>query len=220
MSRITLELVEDSKVILAMMTKALSDEITKKLKKLSVQMSKAVREGVKQAIESSPEYISLTTTTGRSNLQANFGFADGLTRMSAFLLEWSNNLKVIIEPALISGDIFKASIIVQAIDADFTDILGLSESQSVTLKGQSLPWLEWLLTAGNSPIIVNYRVRYGPFRSSRSGHAIMVDTAGHSWTVPSEFAGTLEANFVTRAIERSVADIESTLISYITAGLT
>lgn len=67
-------------------------------------------------------------------------------------------------------------------------------------KGYSLPWLKWLLTQGTATIVKNFEVKLGPNPSSRTGMAIMVES-DTNWSVPPQFAGVEENNWITRAIE-------------------
>jgi hypothetical protein len=68
------------------------------------------------------------------------------------------------------------------------------------IKGGSIPWLSWLLTLGDSIIITGFGVEFGSFKSSRTGIARMSKDAG-PYKVNSAYSGTVENNFITRAIE-------------------
>lgn len=96
---------------------------------------------------------------------------------------------------------------------DFRNILNSGFSQTVTEDGNVLPWLSWLLTAGDAVIITQYHVDYGAYNTSRSGGAIM--KPGGVFKVDSEFSGTIDNNFITRAItgyENQITDIIRTSI--------
>jgi len=56
----------------------------------------------------------------------------------------------------------------------------------------------------------NYEIVIGPNKYSRTGYAIMKPASG-SWSVPSEFAGTITDNWITRAIQTSETDINNLL---------
>lgn len=92
---------------------------------------------------------------------------------------------------------------------DFQNILGLGNATIVTEKGQKLDWLRWLLESGNRIIIRDYELEYGRYKSrSRSGTgAIMVKKGKRGWRMPSQYAGTADNNFVTRAFEGREDDI-------------
>ena len=70
-------------------------------------------------------------------------------------------------------------------------------------KGGKVDWLEWLLTAGTSEVVSNYRVLYGPFgMNSRTGEAIMVPSKKGGFRFESEHAGTIDDNWITRSLKR------------------
>ena len=72
---------------------------------------------------------------------------------------------------------------------------------SVTTEaGASLPWLQWLLTAGDAIIVTGYSVEYSGSPTSRSGGAIMVPKG--VFKVDSSFSGTADDNFISRAINK------------------
>lgn len=73
-----------------------------------------------------------------------------------------------------------------------------------TSKGVDIPWLEWLLTLGDQPIVKDYMLRVEP-TYSRTGYFIMKKATGRAWRVPPQFSGTKTNNFITRALD-SIAD--------------
>lgn len=83
------------------------------------------------------------------------------------------------------------------------DSLLASPAGKTESKGQTLPWLEWLLFYGDREIIEGYRVQYGntPNNTSRSGGAIMVQSLS-SFKVDPEYAGFRDNNFLTQSIEQ------------------
>lgn len=76
-------------------------------------------------------------------------------------------------------------------------------------KGGDVNWLEWLLTAGTSEVVANYRILYGDFAKSRTGEAIMTPSKSGGFRFDSEFTGTEDNNWITR----SLAKVESRLTS-------
>lgn len=88
--------------------------------------------------------------------------------------------------------------------SDFQDILRLSAAyQDWTgadgegIRGEPLPWLEWLLEEGDNVIIADFR--YSVIRTGRSNlPGIMIP--GKGWRVPTEHSGTLTSNFITEIL--------------------
>ena len=78
-----------------------------------------------------------------------------------------------------------------------------------SLRGYSLPWLQWLLLDGTKVLIDSHQVVIGPNLRSRTSMAIM--RPGSGWSVPNEFAGTQNNNWLTRAIDSSSDSINNLL---------
>lgn len=89
---------------------------------------------------------------------------------------------------------------------DYLNLLSLPESVVITEKGAQLPWLDWLLTYGNSVIIVNFGVLYQQ-GLGRSGMGIMVQ-GNRPFTIDPFFAGTKDDNWITRAIDLEIQNLE------------
>jgi len=96
-------------------------------------------------------------------------------------------------------------------DNELQSIINSSEGNiEDPLRGYSLPWLEWLLTRGVSPIIKNYKVETGSYPNSRTGMAIMV-RSDSDWQIPPQFAGTNDNNWITRAFSTCESQILSVI---------
>lgn len=105
----------------------------------------------------------------------------------------------------------KSSFSANLIKSDFTDVLGADAALvQDNIRGYSLPWLEWLLLEGNRTIIPTQSVVIGPNPRSRTGMAIMREST-QGWNVPSEFAGTINDNWITRAIDDAAQDVNNLL---------
>ena len=89
--------------------------------------------------------------------------------------------------------------------SNFANLLSLPEA-SQPIEGGSLPWLSWLLTAGDSIIIANFGVEFGSFPQSRTGGARMAQKAA-PYKVNSAFSGTEDDNFITRSISVASGEI-------------
>lgn len=106
---------------------------------------------------------------------------------------------------------------IEAIQANFQNVLGLPEAQQLTNKGVSLDWLDWLLIKGDKTIIREYEIEPAQGRRSRTGLAVMVKAKKGRWKVPAQYAGTVNKNWVTRAID-DIPDskIENIIIQEVT----
>lgn len=99
--------------------------------------------------------------------------------------------------------------------SDFQDVLNLSEAYQVwtdaggdTVKGEPLPWLEWLLLEGDSLVVADYR-----FSTSQLGRSNLpgIMVAGRGWRVPSEHSGTYQQNFITEILENVGKEVDKKL---------
>lgn len=87
----------------------------------------------------------------------------------------------------------------------YLNILDLPASVTLTENGAILPWLDWLLNYGDSIIILNFGVKYT--NGGRSGGAIMTPK-NRPFKVDPIYSGTVEDNFITRALNGSYSEIE------------
>jgi len=80
--------------------------------------------------------------------------------------------------------------------SDFLNLLNLPQG-FVNYENGQLPWLDWLITKGDTTIVVNYHYN-AETGIGRSGLGNMVK--GGSFRVPPQFSGTESNNFITRAL--------------------
>lgn len=66
----------------------------------------------------------------------------------------------------------------------------------VTEKGQTIPWLDWLLFAGDEIILTGFRIKFKA--AGRSGQAIMIPQG--YWRVPPAYSGTEGNNWITEEL--------------------
>ena len=110
----------------------------------------------------------------------------------------------------INGNTITSKFSISMIKADYSDVLGSDYAQMTdSVRGYSLPWLQWLLLDGTKILINNHQVVIGPNSRSRTSMAIM--RPGSGWSVPNEFAGTQSNNWLTRAIDSSSDSINNLL---------
>ena len=203
MVRLSLLLQENTNTISAKIRKQILKDINTTMDKVSIRVIGPIRNLVRQAILDQPEALSLSGGT----LAGEFGLPDGRNRIEDIVNQWVSNIIVSKKRATASGRLFNASFTIKMIRADYKDVLQSVSASVVTDKGSQLDWLEWLLLFGDRTIVRGYDVSFQSNRRSRSGIAIMVGGIGKNWGVPPEFSGTINNNFVTRAIDGIEDDI-------------
>lgn len=163
-----------------------------------------------QLIEQTPEYTSLLS----GELLGELGVPGIKNRLAKILETISKGIDLTVIPVRRVGKSLEGGMKIGILEKDFRDILSLAEAEYVTEKGETIPWLEWLIVAGDQIIVWGYDVTFDLSQSgrarSRTGMALMVKGAG--WRVSPAFSGTVEDNFLTRAfdipgVERAIAKI-------------
>lgn len=208
------KLLESDSYIRQNILQLLATDINNVFKKSIVSIEAKIKILIKDSLYQQPEYSSLISNNG--DLRLNFGIADSSivdSAISDFVGSSTFNYKPIkiSTVGLVGG--FNLNFLSQS------SIESASLSAAITTeKGQSLPWLSWLLYEGTSPIVRNYDVQIGPNPYSRTGGAIMV-SSNKNWRVPAAYAGTTTNNWVTRAIENIDNDIYKIIENTIRANI-
>ncbi len=203
---ITLKILENDKQINQLILNELSQQISKVFSKSSKVILSKVKELIRSVIVSQPEYSALKN----GSLRLELGIPD-TTVVDSIVSSLSNTTNIELKPIKISGNKLSGGFLITFLDdAQLQSIIDSPDGMVNDVKGYSLPWLKWLLSEGVKPIVKGYSVRIGPNKASRTGMAIMVDSAS-SWSVPAQFAGNKTNNWITRAI----SDIEDNRISSI-----
>jgi hypothetical protein len=73
--------------------------------------------------------------------------------------------------------------------------------------------LEWLLLEGHKILVRDYDVRYGGYRTSRSGKALMFFKEKGKFQVDPNYSGTRYYNWITKAFETVDDDLRLALES-------
>jgi hypothetical protein len=205
--KFSLKLIETDKQIRQKVMKILQPEMAKFLKGIVPKLKSKIVPIVTTAIVSSPEYESILN----GKLKYEFGIPDSYLKLEGLLSIWLNNISITYNPPKISNNFVLSSISINMIKADFSDVLGSDYAQVIdTNRGYGLFWLEWLLLDGRKTIVKDREVTLGPSKYSRTGFALMTESA-RDWSVPSEYAGTIKDNWITRAIDNAAEDVNSLL---------
>lgn len=154
---------------------------------------------IREAIQKSDEYDSILN----GKLWHELGIVNPGRCLSAIIARIEESVEVAVLPFRHNGrELTSGGLRLQAVQANFEDILGLPEAtfQSVSKRNGTvydIDWLQWLLTGGGSVIIDDFHF-VGRTRGSRTGYGVMAKSG--TWAVPPEFAGTIQDNWLTRAM--------------------
>jgi len=177
-------------------------EIKKKIRRVGATIAKRTENAIQGLITLRLSSSEVVDSLAGGELRAQFGLVDGELRISNIIEMWANALNVTYFPM-----VGKLGSIVIVMDEGFVnDVVNMPVASFVTEKGSHLEWLRWLLLEGSAPIVGEYG-----FKSSsrgRTGQGIMVKKRGRSWSVPAQFQGVENNNFVTQALQGIENDIQ------------
>ena len=202
MPKVSLKILESNKEITKRIHKALLKDIDTYINKRIPRVLEQVTIIARSALLRSPEIQSLAGGT----LMADFGLTSNPgpsivdSILSTLTIETHNaqatatnitgGFTIKLQPNSY-GNLYSAPFATQAI------------------KGGSLPWLKWLLELGDTIIILNYGVEYGPH--GRTGMAHMVED-NRPFKVNSNYSGTKDNNFITRAFATTEQEITNAIV--------
>lgn len=195
---ISFNLLDSSTDIRTRILNSLAEYLSPILENTKNSLQNSLPQYIENALTSQPEYISLLSGQLRSEL----GVPDARSRLDTIFSEWKNNAFVVYDKIKVKGSSLVGGFGINMIRSDFSDILSLPASEVVDdISGSVVPWLKWLLLDGGKILIKNYKVQLGNNPRSRTGGAIMIESVNENWRVPPQFAGTINDNWITRAIE-------------------
>jgi hypothetical protein len=192
MGRISLKLKNTANFIKSSL-KELVSLITKDFDKKRSQAENKIRKITYDAVYNSPEMNALRS----GQLAFDLGIEEGNDPTPLIATAVASSVNVRKPNFRILGNSAKGDYKVEIQPNSFSNLLTQSFGTVVTEKGQQLPWLSWLLVEGDSIIVAEWSVEYGPY--GRSGGARMVP--GGAFTIDPQYSGTISDNFVSRALE-------------------
>lgn len=142
-----------------------------------------------------PEYTSLLNGKLRSEL----GLED-VSVVEQIIGTWISGITVTTTRIQRRNGQLIGKIILQGLPKDLHDVAHLGTYK--TEKGSEIKWLDWLMNLGDNIIITTHTIGFHK-ESSRTDGAVMVKSE-RGWSVPSEYSGTSNNNYVTRAVDASL----------------
>lgn len=203
MAKAFFKLLETDAVIQRNILKALAAEINSSMRSNAKKMLNPFKSAVSSALMSSPEIDALRG----GELRYDFGVPAGFDVATPVVDAIAEAVTLEIKPIKLMGSAFQGGISLLVQPADFTNLLSLSVATIITAKGMAIPWLEWLLKAGDGILIADFGVRYGA-GLGRSGGAHM-KTSMRPFKVNSAFSGTADNNFISRALMQHQSQLEN-----------
>lgn len=210
---ITIRLLESAGTIEANINTAISSVINNRISSNIQKITKNTKDYISSVIVSAPEVVALSSSDP-SSLAGQFGFnISASSIISAIVSSIINSTQVQFIPY--NSRLKGGGLNIFCQPSNFVNLLALPQGHTV-YTGGDLHWLNWMLTKGDTIIIVNYS--YNPqtgIGRSKLGNM----KQGGSFRVPPQYSGNITDNFVTRALSNPILDKQLTdLISEILNG--
>ena len=196
-----MKIVTSNARIRALINKALAKEGEQVLKRASSNIRPQVVQVVKRVIATCPEIQELSS----GSLKYDFGLTEDPS--SAIVNAVANSTRVSVSKISSRGGSFRGGVKIYIQPSTFSNLLSLSVGQQAIESGGSIPWLSWMLTAGDSIIISDFGVEYQT-DTGRSGGATM-DQAAQPFKVNPLYSGDETNNFITRALQPALKEISN-----------
>lgn len=166
------------------------NQILKKFDRKQQVISSRITEEIADILRETETFQSLKSGT----LKGHFGLTDHID-LDRIVDEIAKDIRIYRRGKNVTVDIVQDS---------FRAALDLEDATQITEKGEELPWLHWLLFEGNRIIISDHRFK--PIvGAGRSNLGIMVQKG--FWRVPSQYSGTHQSNWITRALEEDMSRV-------------
>jgi hypothetical protein len=192
---ITVKLLEKGKIIQRKILRAAAKELNNIFRRSGSGINRDFRKFVNDVIIAQPEIQELSGGI----LQGAFGIPRGMetAAIDNIIIAIVDSIFIELRDIKESGSkVLKGGMSIYIQPSNFSNLLSLPTG-SVTIKGGSIPWLQWLLTAGDKVLIGDFDVHYKS-GLGRSGLAHMRAKSG-AFRVPPSYSGTEDNNFITRA---------------------
>ena len=213
--RASLKLITTPKKIEQEINKIIIKRFDTRFRDIGSKLTKILRTTIEQAITSSHDYSDVIS----GGLKTELGVVDPQTHLDQMVSIISSSTHVTTSRLRVVSGSVVGDMTAKAVLSDFSDVFNAGIGLYTTLKGDVIPWLEWLLKEGDKIIIRNYGVEFGHPEDSRTNDAIMrLNRRG--WRVPSQYSGTIENNFITRAIDSSLNKMQDEIQKVFKQGLT
>lgn len=211
--RLSIELLTTDAEFERMVKLAMVEKLNVLLRRSLPDFKRRISPFIYNALIKSPVYRDILV----GDLSAELGFRRGQEErfINGIIKALSEEYILEFKPLSLSatGDI-TGGIEVKIIQADLKDILS-HPLAFIKTKKQKLHWLDWLLTWGDRIVVRDYSIVFKQTRRSRSGFAIMVKSKfSPFWRVPPQFSGTLDNNWITRALEKANVEADITNLFY------
>ena len=204
---IFVELVDNNSKIKKDLDKAMLTEINRVLRSKVKKVRDDLKISIGRWIFASPEFVSLSQEGVPNGLNAQLGLSPGQGALSVEQIKRAIIGSIEVNLVTDKKNVNKVSLTINIQPSDMRNILGIPAGVVITENGSPLEWLNWLINLGTSTIVFGFS--YKSAVDGRSGGGRM--ESGGSWRIPPQFSGTIDDNFITRALNGNQREIQKIL---------
>lgn len=198
---------------------ALRRELEPQIKAVLLAALPAARENSRLAIEAAVRTSEAYASLMGGELQALFGLENPASALDGIVKAVGNSVVASYTPP--SGPSL-GGIRIEALVADMTEPLSAAGAKYVSFsqsRGTSteVPWLEWLLTRGDSVVVAEFEAKTGgkKYGGTRTGKGVMVEPKkrpSRGFQVPPNFSGVVDKNWLTGCMAAAADPVAAALI--------
>lgn len=207
-ANIRVVLKDNVRVIESRINKAIASRMNDALIKGRGLIATKLRPMIAQWLSEQPEMVALSSG-GAGSLPSQLGLVAGTESSITNTIINSIASSTHVDFKRVANNLRQGGITIKCQIQDFSNLLSISGGFVQDIKyGGRLHWLKWLLEEGNRVIITGYH--YEPKSGSgRSKGGSMGE--GSMWRIPPQYTGTVDDNFVTRALANKEKHIQKLL---------
>lgn len=201
---------------------AANKKIQKKISSILPNVSNSIKPKVSSIINNALGNSSTTQSLLNGKLKDDFGLFGNVASLAIenIIKHISENIIVNIENSKKAGSILTVSITIPT--GDMKAIINVPGA-SYPSKGGQVDWLEWLLTRGTQVVVGDFWLfPYAKGFTRSGGNSMMAEiksVARDPFRVDPGHAGTLDDNFITRALEPVSEEILQVAVNAIIRSL-
>ena len=206
MSDLSIKILESDGMIVKKINTSLAKMLNKSLVRSANTITASLKPIIAGSLSTSPEILSLSSGV----LRVDFGLTTDPS--GAIINSIIDTLNVKVDKVVGSNAGIKGGLLITMQPIDYSNLFSLSVAEQI-ITGGSIPWLRWLLTFGQQIIIANFGVKYESGKGRTGGGHMSVKE--RPFKIHSGFAGTVDDNFITRAVSQVAPQIKNTIIKAI-----
>lgn len=210
MSRTVAKIVDDKIVY------AVQKNMNKRFRTIIPQIKSEIKPKISNIILNQLNKSDTVQSLLSGKLKDDFGLFGNVAKVTLtnIIIEISEGIELNIESSQKSGSIITTTLDILPY-SDFDKIISVAGGSFPSMGG-NVDWLEWLLTRGTQVVIGDYWIfPYAKGKTRSGGNSIMKmieSKPRRPFRVDPNYAGTIEDNFITRAVESVRDDISKVLL--------